>query len=134
MLFLFADDTKCLYHPQILSVSKKNSLDSNSSSNSSLQFWNLLFSLSKIFLPSFRTKFLTSYNISSFTIPRVDTFKDLGIIVSSNLSWDAHYNEIISKPYKVPFPCKIISRPKHNYIFLLSDLNFSTVQLSGNHT
>ena len=61
--------------------------------------WNLLFGFSKIFLLSFKNKFPTTYTIGFFAISYIDTYKDLGIIISSNLSWDAHYKQIISKSY-----------------------------------
>ena len=55
----------------------------------------------KIFRMSFKTQFIKSYSIGSNTISRTDTHKDLGIMISSNLLWEAHYNSILSKAYKM---------------------------------
>jgi len=87
-------------------------------------------------LLSFKNKFPKLYNIGSSAIPRVDTNKDLGIIVSSNLLWVAHYNHIISKSYKVLglyriFPLQSYIKAKTQLLTALVRSEFSTVQLSA---
>jgi len=61
-----------------------------------LNIWNidanLLFNVSKIFHMSFKAQFTTSYSIGSSVISRTDTHKDLGIMISSNLSWETKYS------------------------------------------
>ena len=39
--------------------------------------------------------------IGTLSITKVESHKDLGIILSSNLTWDAHYNQIIAKAYSI---------------------------------
>ena len=50
---------------------------------------------------SFKAQFTTTYSIGSSIISRTDTHKDLGIMISSNVSWEAHYIGILSKAYKM---------------------------------
>ena len=38
-------------------------------------------------------------SIGTSSITKVESHKDLGIILSSNLTWDAHYDQIIAKAY-----------------------------------
>jgi len=71
----------------------------------SLQSWsirsNLLFSLTKILFISFKSTITTSYSIGTNIIPKTESHHDLGIIISSNLSWEPHYYHILGKAYKV---------------------------------
>jgi len=82
----------------------------------------MLFGLSKIFMLSFKNKIVTSYKIVTLTIPCIDSHKDLMIIVSSDLSWDTHYKQIISNHIKYlvyweeHFPCKTTLKLRPNYI------------------
>ena len=50
---------------------------------------------------SFKLNLQTSYTIGTSLITKVESHKDLGIILSSNLTWDAHYNHIIAKAYSI---------------------------------
>ena len=42
-----------------------------------------------------------TYSINGKTISLVNRTKDLGILLSSSLIWDDHYNSILSKAYKI---------------------------------
>ena len=41
-----------------------------------------------------------SYSLGDQLITSVSSIKDLGIFVSSDLSWDSHYNFILGRAYK----------------------------------
>ena len=60
--------------------------------------WSLLFNPTKIVQISFKPNLQTSYTIGTSLIT---SHKDLGIIVSSNLTWKAYYNQIIAKAYSI---------------------------------
>ena len=124
ILVLFADDTNCYktIGDIIDSIQLQEGLNL-------LNIWsvgtNLLSNLSKIFRMSFKAQF-TTYSIGSSTISRVGTHKDLGIMISSNLLWEAHYNNILSKAYKIlgllrrSFSSYIhVQAKKHLYISLV---------------
>ena len=50
---------------------------------------------------SFKSKFVSLYNLSDTTISITDFQKDLGLVVSNDLSWANHYNHIIPRAYKI---------------------------------
>ena len=41
----------------------------------------------------------SSYSVDGILLDRVDSHRDLGVIVSKNLSWSTHYHKICSKAY-----------------------------------
>jgi len=94
LLALFADDTKC--YKTIADIMESTQLQGDLNL---LNIWsidtNLQFNVFKIFHMSFKAQFTTSYSIGSSIISRTDTHKDLGIMISSNLSWETHYNSIL---------------------------------------
>ena len=59
------------------------------------------FNFKKFIHLSFKSKLDTIYTISDTRIPRSDCHKDLGIILSVDLSWDKHYKTITSRAYKL---------------------------------
>ena len=59
------------------------------------------FNFKKFIHLSFKSKLDTIYTISDTRIPRSDSHKDLGIILSVDLSWDKHYKTITSRAYKL---------------------------------
>ena len=99
LLYLFADNTKCF--KTITNLSDSNELQEDLNL---LYRWStdtdLLFGLSKTMFMSFKPNLSTSYSVGSTAISKVCTHKDLGIIISSNLSWESHYTFILAKAYK----------------------------------
>lgn len=99
-LLKFADDTKCFTH--IVSFSDHNTLQDDISA---LFTWSkdtdLDFNLRKFVYLSFKRIFNTTYTMSNIPIPHLDSHKDLGLILSEDLSWDKHYKFIIARAYKV---------------------------------
>ena len=96
----FADDTKCFNH--ISSISDQNILQEDIDA---LFTWckdsDLNFNLKKFVHLSFKSKFNTTYTMSDTCMPRMDSHKDLGIILSEDLSWGKHYKSITAHAYKV---------------------------------
>ena len=140
LLYLFADDTKCL---KIISDPADAILlqDDINSLNYWSEQWSLLFNPTKIVQISFKLNLQTSYTIGTSLITKVESHKDLGIILSSNLTWDAHYNHIIAKAYSILgllrrtfSPQNLTKSKKQLYIYLLFDPNYYTAQFYGNHT
>ena len=89
VLYLFADDTKCLKTISDPADSIQLQDDINSLNHWSEQ-WSLLFNPTKIVQISFKPNLQTSYTIGTSLITKVESHKDLGIILSSNLTWDTH--------------------------------------------
>ena len=62
--------------------------------------WNQFFNTSKFIHLSFNAKFPTSYFIDDTIIKTSSTHHDLGVILSTDLSWKNHYNHISAKAYR----------------------------------
>jgi hypothetical protein len=100
---LYADDTKL--HRRIVSVADcedqqqgLNNLDTWSSVN------NLKFNASKckvLTVTRKRSPILHTYQLSCKELLRVGQEKDLGVTLTSNLSWDTHINVIVAKSNKL---------------------------------
>ena len=102
-LLSFADDTKCFKCIQNPDDCTNFQLDL-----SSLQNWSnnnhLLFNVLKFVQISFHSHpphTTHSYHVDNNTISLHSHHKDLGIIISSDLSWNNHYNYISSRAYKL---------------------------------
>ena len=102
-ILLFADDTKCFKHTYTYkehsdtteSLTKWSNCLSNWSMTSHLSFHP-----SKSCHLSFNQKSPTSYMIDGTTINSLPTHKDLGVLISSNLEWSPHLNNVLTKAYK----------------------------------
>ena len=64
------------------------------------QIW-ILISRNLYIYPSNLSLILRTYNMSDTCIPHMDSHKDLGIILSEDLSWGKHYKSITARAYKV---------------------------------
>ena len=103
-LLLFADVTKCIKKINDSADSYALQQDLNSIASWSLS-WNLPFNESKCTLLHCSAKsdfqsFSETYAINGCTVSLKYNHKDLGVIMSSDLSWNMHYDYIFSKSYK----------------------------------
>ena len=102
-IFLYADDTKCLKN--VSSHSDSHSLQDDLSNlfSWSLQ-WNLHFNENKCVLLRLCPKHprvLHDYTINGSPIQVLDCYRDLGILISSDLKWGNHLTMITARAYKV---------------------------------
>ena len=99
-LLIYADDTKCFKH--LSSVTDQTYLQEDINA---IITWSkssqLNFNISKYTHISFKPKFVSSYNLSDAAISITDFQKDLGLVVSNDLSWENHYNHIMPRAYKI---------------------------------
>jgi len=99
IIFLFADDTKC--HRRICNITDSTKLQEDLNL---LYQWSLnnqlYFGIPKCFLLSYHLKLPTSYYLGDTELAPTTTLKDLGVMVTSTLSWSSHYDLILSKAYK----------------------------------
>ena len=56
---------------------------------------------SKIIFMSFKSTIPTVYTIGTNNLPKSETHRNLGVIISANLSWEPHLHYILGKAYKV---------------------------------
>jgi len=62
---------------------------------------DLNFNLKKFVQLSFKHNFNTTFTMGNTPIPHVESHKDLGLILSEDLSWSRHYKFIITSAYKI---------------------------------
>ena len=98
---LFADDTKCFK-----TISRCSDISLLQQDLNQLSIWStmncLLFNGNKSVHLHFWKQFgLHQYNINGKTVTIADQHKDLGIIISSNLTFSLYYETISAKAYKM---------------------------------
>ena len=103
--FIYADDTKCLKHQSGLNTTEMNLLQKDLDNlfqwgiTSDLYYHFSKFAHLQFWLKSYMTA--TSYFIDNKPIATVDSTKDLGIIITQNLTWENHYKLISGKAYRI---------------------------------
>ena len=61
----------------------------------------LCFNPTKCVHISFKANSVRSYHLKEQAIPKLNSHRDLGVILSDDLSWKNHYTYILSKAYKI---------------------------------
>ena len=101
---LFADDTK-LYRSITSTSDCESLLRDISSLNDWSQNLNLKFNALKCKVLTITRKkspvTTTDYHLGDTNLQRVQQEKDLGIMITSNLSWDAHIFSVVNKATKM---------------------------------
>ena len=97
---LFVDDTK-IYNT--VHNSKDISAFQNNLDSASLwsKRYDICFNPQKSVHLSINSKVTTNYKIADTQVVTNSSHKDLGITISSDLSWDQHYKNIIPKAYRI---------------------------------
>ena len=99
MLSLFADDAKC--YRKVSSHNDCQSLQNDINNLYDYRIrWGLKFSFEKCTMLSVTRKKVPidfTYTINNRPVLRVQSMKDLGVSVTSDLSWDSHINALVSK-------------------------------------
>ena len=99
LIYLIADDTKCFKR-----IKQHSDMDLLQSDNNCLFNWSITSRLSfhpfKSLHLSFNQKFSTSCTINATVSYSLTTHKDLGILISSDLEWSLHQDNVLTKAYK----------------------------------
>ena len=103
MLYTFADDTKCLtrVNDQRDCIRMQDDLDHICEWS---REWKMRFNVPKCVCLSYSRKGGEgdhTYFINGAAVPHSDTHRDLGIVMSEDLTWCAHYSNLTCKAYKV---------------------------------
>ena len=102
ILFMYADDTKCKKSIRVQQDCEYLQEDLHSLSSWS-QEWKLLFKEPKcalIRMCSRLPKFEYSYTINDHSIEVKKFYKDLGVVMASDISWNAHHDLISKRAYR----------------------------------
>ena len=103
-LLLFADDTKCVHPVSVPSDCLSLQYDINQLS-SWCDKWNLHFNEDKCVVMHLTTSrhvpIISDYHLNNTTLGTKVFHRDLGIIISEDLTWKEHHNHIIMKAYKI---------------------------------
>jgi len=103
-LLLYADDTKCL--KQINSLEDYSALQQDLHNLATWSdYWHLPFNESKCILLRFTStpvdpSLNQTYYIKDCPVAIKENYKDLGIIMSNDLSWRKHHDYVLAKAYK----------------------------------
>jgi hypothetical protein len=100
---LFADDTKIYSNINSIDDCRLLQKDLDSLCNW-CQKWKLDFNVLKCKILSVtkcKSPTIFDYTINGKSLERVHTFRDLGILIEENLSWNSHINNIISTANRV---------------------------------
>ena len=104
LLYMFADDTKCAKLVRHLSDCGELQNDLDNLCNWSYE-WKLMFKEPKCVLlrcsRSGGTPVNSNYTLNNQEVLCKDNHKDLGVMISSNLSFEAHFSYIVSRAYRV---------------------------------
>ena len=134
--FIFADDTKCLHAAKTNTDFTTIQEDLNMACNWSKEC-SLSFNCSKSAVIHFWCNHETSakYLLNNNYIETRDSIKDLGVMITSNLSWSNHCNMITAKAYKQlglirrSFTTNCVSTKKQLYISLVRSQLFYCSQI-----
>lgn len=131
---MFADDTKFLrsVHSSTDTIDLQSDLDAVGAWSAD---WNLLFNSNKCvhvrFLPTSDSVPNQAYFVNDSPITTSDHHKDLGVIMSGDLSWSDHYHFIVSKAIrslgmiKRTFKCNSVFTKRQLYLSLVrSNLSY----------
>ena len=102
-LYMFADDTKDLMMVKEVEDSVKLQLDLDGLGDWS-ESWRLNFKVPKCTQMSFckqTPRFSCTYYVNGKPLRAVQKHRDLGLIVSSDLSWHSHHDHLASKAYNM---------------------------------
>ena len=117
-MFMFADDSKCSSHITSFKDCHHLQQDLDNMCN-----WcdsnHLHFNISKCTLLSFNSKLNTNYQIDNNALLAIDHHRDLGVIFSTDLSWNKHYEYITTKVSRSLGNTNSISAKKLLYISLV---------------
>ena len=100
---LFADDLKS----SKIILNRQSCIELQSNIDSMYkwsQFWQMDFNVIKCYIISFtrsKNPILFDYTMNGVPLQRVDEIRDLGVIITSSLSWNNHIDNIISKAARI---------------------------------
>ena len=135
--FIFADDTKCPYAAKTNTDFTAIQEDLNMARNWSKEC-SLSFNCSKSAVIHFWCNHETPATLNNNYIETRDSIKDLGVMITSNLSWSNYCNMITAKAYKQlglirrSFTTNCVSAKKH-FIFPWCDHNSCIALKSGDY-
>ena len=130
--YLFADNMKFLNILSSFSDSELLSSDISSLMDWCAE-WSLNLNVSKCVHITFsllQSSAGSSYFIDSSELDRVETHHDLGVIVSSNLSWSRHYQKVCSQAYQALYMVRR-NIPSTASCHLRRELYFDTYKMTN---
>lgn len=131
---MYADDTKCTQPVSCIGDSVKLQRDLDSLTHWSVN--NLSFNLSKAILrfTSSSSPIIFDYYLNDSVIGNRDSCRDLGVIVSQDLSWSLHINTIVAKAYKMLGLIRRTFSSTHVPPYLSVKLSISLLCAHNSHT